>query len=169
MESYKFKLSCEVSADFDFIAPAASYSMKGYFIMKDEAAEGGKAKVPEEGVVLNFAPIPGKEGKRWTVTGSGANQFGAFKLTGEVSLGQSFLCAPLFSSLLFSCSLIRARTKQPNTAEFHRVAAKPIYSMAYVVLLSAKIDVKGDVAPARILTGISCDMLVAKDLDLLHI
>ena len=51
-ESWKFKLSCEVTADFDFFAPAASYNMKGYFIMKDEAAEGGKAKVPEEGVVL---------------------------------------------------------------------------------------------------------------------
>ena len=54
------------------------------------------------------------------------------------------------------------------TAELYRVAAKPTKTMAYVVLLSAKIDVKGDVAPARILTGINCEMLVAKDLDLLH-
>ncbi|GMI15359.1 hypothetical protein TrVE_jg2728 [Triparma verrucosa] len=82
-EAWKFKLSCEVDKAFDFVTPKAEYVMKGYFIMKDDSVEAGKSKVPEEGVTLKFEVIPGKEGKRWTVTGSGMNQFGAFKLVGE--------------------------------------------------------------------------------------
>ncbi|GMI15374.1 hypothetical protein TrLO_g6718 [Triparma laevis f. longispina] len=81
--SWKFKLSCEIDSEFDFVSVKEEYVMKGYFIMKDESTEAGKSKVPEEGVTLKFDVIPGKEGKRWTVNGEGTNQFGAFKLVGE--------------------------------------------------------------------------------------
>lgn len=46
--SWKFKLSCEIDSEFDFVSVKEEYVMKGYFIMKDESTEAGKSKVPEE-------------------------------------------------------------------------------------------------------------------------
>ena len=45
---------------------------------------GGKSKVIEQEVLVAFKDVEGKHfGKRWTVEGSGANQYGTFKLNGE--------------------------------------------------------------------------------------
>ncbi|GMI30257.1 hypothetical protein TeGR_g8658 [Tetraparma gracilis] len=77
----KFKMSSPLSAPFDYTAPAASYPFEGYFIIKND--DGSKAKVPETSVIMNITPVPGKEGKRWTIKASGANQFGTFNLEGE--------------------------------------------------------------------------------------
>jgi hypothetical protein len=70
----QFKMSSPLSAAFDYTAPAASYPFEGYFIIKND--DGSKAKVPETSVIMNITPVPGKEGKRWTIKASGANQVG---------------------------------------------------------------------------------------------
>eukprot|EP00520_Triparma_pacifica_P007290 CAMPEP_0118652620 /NCGR_PEP_ID=MMETSP0785-20121206/11411_1 /TAXON_ID=91992 /ORGANISM="Bolidomonas pacifica, Strain CCMP 1866" /LENGTH=252 /DNA_ID=CAMNT_0006545141 /DNA_START=22 /DNA_END=777 /DNA_ORIENTATION=+ len=83
-DAWKFKLKSPIVADFNFTKPAASYTFSGYFIIPDDAVPGGKSKILEQEVRFNFKDIEGKHfGKRWTVEGSGANQFGTFKLNGE--------------------------------------------------------------------------------------
>jgi hypothetical protein len=45
--------------------------------------EDGELKVKEKNVVCYLAPIAGKEGKAWAITGSGENDYGKFTIAGE--------------------------------------------------------------------------------------
>ena len=83
-DAWKFKLKAPIPADFSFNKPDSSYTFSGYFIIPDDTVPGGKSKILEDAVTIAFKDVEGKHfGKRWTVEGSGANQYGSFKLVGE--------------------------------------------------------------------------------------
>ena len=78
-----FKYKVADPADFSLSAPPSKLTANGFFWLADEAAEEGKRKIKESSVEIKFRPVEGKEGKRWTVSGGGENEFGKFTLVGE--------------------------------------------------------------------------------------
>jgi hypothetical protein len=81
----KFKLRCPLPSEIGkklsgMPTSTLTIEMSGHFVVNDD---GEKSKIKEKGVELTFTGVAGKEGKRWTVSGKGLNDFGAFTLVGE--------------------------------------------------------------------------------------
>jgi hypothetical protein len=80
-ESMEFQLSCPLPSEGNGTHPPSGLQWEGFFVMKSDKEEGGKSKIEEKEVTLQFTP-GGDADSNYTVSGTGCNDLGRFTING---------------------------------------------------------------------------------------